>query len=142
MFDVMLISHGPLSQAMLESAQLICGEQSHVKAFGLYSDDSVDTFADTIKTEIRESLSNGELIVMTDIQSGSPFNVTCQAMLEMDFIHITGMNLPSVIQVLCDRDASAEQACQNCFEFCGDSIVNVNELLGDVLQQHRNESAG
>ena len=36
MFDIILISHGPFSKAILESAQLICGEQENVKTFGLY----------------------------------------------------------------------------------------------------------
>ena len=41
MFNVILISHGPLSKAILESAELICGKQEHVQTLGLYVEDSV-----------------------------------------------------------------------------------------------------
>ena len=34
MFEIILISHGPLSKAMLETAQMIVGEQEHVTCFG------------------------------------------------------------------------------------------------------------
>ena len=44
MFEIILISHGPLSKAMLETAQMIVGEQEHVTCFGLYLGDSVDLF--------------------------------------------------------------------------------------------------
>lgn len=44
MFEIILISHGPLSKAMLETAQMIVGEQEHVTCFELYLGDSVDLF--------------------------------------------------------------------------------------------------
>lgn len=134
MFDVILVSHGPLAKAILESAEFICGEQERVKTLGLYLGDSVDSFGDEVRAEIRESLSRGEVLVLSDIQYGSPFNVTCSAMGELDFIHITGMNLPCVIQALSDRqDLSAAQTARSCIEFCSGSIVHVNDLLEVTL---------
>ncbi len=130
MFDVIMVSHGPLSKALLESAEFICGEQQRVKTFGLYLGDSVEEFGATVASEIRESLSRGEVLVLSDIQYGSPFNVTCALMGELDFIHITGVNLPCVIQALSDRmDCNAAQTARNCMDFCCGSIVHVNDLL-------------
>lgn len=135
MFDLVLVSHGPLAKAMLESAEFICGEQDRVKTLGLYLGDSVDSFGEKVAAEIKESLSRGEVLVLSDIQCGSPFNVTCAAMDSLDFIHITGMNLPCVIQALSDRlDLTAAQTARNCIEFCSGSIVHVNDLLEVALE--------
>ena len=134
MFDIILISHGPFSKAILESAQLICGEQDHVKTFGLYLGDSVDTFRDQVRAAIEESLSHGDLLVLTDIQSGSPFNVTCAAMGDYKFRHITGMNLPMVIEAFMSRDyMSCDELANSLMAVGAMSVVNVNKLLDDVL---------
>ena len=60
MFEIILISHGPLSKAMLETAQMIVGEQEHVTCFGLYLGDSVDLFRERVEEEIRNKLGNSE----------------------------------------------------------------------------------
>jgi len=133
---VILISHGPFSQAVLESAELICGEQARVKTYGLYLGDSVDEFRDRIREGIEESLTRGDVLVLTDIQSGSPFNVTCAAMGELNFHHITGMNLPLVIEVLMDRiDMSVEEVIQCGMRLGKVSIVDVNELLDGYFDE-------
>lgn len=115
---------------MVESAEFICGEQDRIKTYSLYLGDSVEAFGEEVRAGIEESLTRGEALVLSDIQYGSPFNVTCAAMGDLDFIHITGMNLPCVIQALSDRiDLDVEQAARNCIEFCSGSIVHVNDLL-------------
>lgn len=140
MFDVILVSHGPLSKAMLESAEFICGKQDHVKTFGLYLGDSVDTFRDEVYAAIEESLSRGDLIVLTDIQSGSPFNVTCAAMGSCTFHHITGMNLPMVIELLTSRDfMSASELAGILADIGSMSVVDVNKLLDDFLETDDSE---
>ncbi len=94
MFEIILISHGPLSKAMLETAQMIVGEQEHVTCFGLYLGDSVDLFRERVEEEIRNKLEESDVLVLTDMQSGSPFNVTVGAMGYYEFRHFTGWNLP------------------------------------------------
>lgn len=134
MFDVILVSHGPLAGAMLETAGLLCGEQERVKTFGLYPGDSIDEFFETICASIDESLGRGEVLVITDIQLGSPFNVCCRAMAGRRFRHITGMSLPVVTQVLMDRRVmSATEVAASAVEKGRGCVVDVNELLADVL---------
>ena len=134
MFDVILVSHGPLARAMLKSAELLCGEQNGIKTYGLHHGDSIDAFEERVIAGVDESLSRGELVVLTDMMLGSPFNVTCRAMQGRHFFHITGMNLPMVTQLLMDRAGmGAGEAVAALMEASAGTIVNVNELLGDVL---------
>lgn len=140
MFDVILISHGPLARALLESAEFICGEQTRVKTYGLYLGEMVDEFRDTVYEGIKESLSRGEVLVLTDIQAGSPFNVTCAAMESLRFHHLTGMNLPLVIEVLTDRlDLPLERVVLNAMELGRGSIVDVNAFLEGFSDEEDDE---
>ena len=131
MFNVILISHGPLAKAMLESAELLAGKQDDVKTFGLYEDDSVDVFREMIRDAIEESLAqNDQLLVLTDIMAGSPFNVTVAAMQDFKFTHLTGMNLAMVVEVLLDReDMTIDEVITEFEESVPNTIVNVNKFL-------------
>ena len=133
-FDVILISHGPLSKSMLESAEMICGKQERVKTYSLFVGDSVDAFRAEVRAGIEDALSRGDLLVITDIMSGSPFNVTSAAMEDLNFQHVTGMNLPLVIQVLLDRnDSSVEQTVADAMEAASECVVHVNALFSADL---------
>ena len=67
MFDVILVSHGSFARAVLESAELICGDQERVKTYGLHLGESVDVFRDMVRGGIAESLTRGEVLVLSDI---------------------------------------------------------------------------
>lgn len=133
MFDVILVSHGPYAEAILEAAELICGKQERVKTFGLCAGESVERFGNVVRQGIEESLSRGDVLVLTDIQMGSPFNVTCAALESLGFRHLTGMNLPLVIEVLTDRvDLPLEQAVRNGLELGRHGLVDVNAFLEEA----------
>ena len=85
MFDVIVISHGDFSKAIVETAQMIVGEQEAVETFGLYLGDSVDLFRERVTEAVREHLRHNDVMVVTDMQSGSPFNVAVAAMEEHRF---------------------------------------------------------
>lgn len=57
---------------MLETAQMIVGEQEHVTCFGLYLGDSVDLFRERVEEEIRNKLEESDVLVLTDMQSAAP----------------------------------------------------------------------
>lgn len=129
-FDVVLISHGPLSGAMLESAEMICGKQTDIQAFGFMEGDSIDQFRSEVYSCIAERLKTKDVLVVTDIMCGSPFNVTSAAMQDLNFHHITGMNLPMLVQILLDRkDSSIEEVCASAIEMSECYVSYVNDLL-------------
>lgn len=133
MFEIILISHGPLSKAMLETAQMIVGEQEHVTCFGLYLGDSVDLFRERVEEEIRNKLEESDVLVLTDMQSGSPFNVTVGAMEYYEFRHFTGMNLPMVLEIFSRRAyESLDEVCQDLLLSTKETMVDVNQLLYEL----------
>lgn len=133
MFEIMLISHGNLAQELLETAKLIAGEKVAARAYGLYLEDSIDAFALSVNIAIEQSLDRGKLLVLTDIQSGSPFNIAVGASENREVYHITGMNLPLVIEALGAREyADLETAFEDLVQFGGQSVVDVNRLLREM----------
>jgi len=133
MFDVIVISHGNLSKAMVEAVQMIVGEQEAVEAFGLYPGDSVDLFRERVTKAIENHLQHDDVMVVTDMQSGSPFNVTVGAMEGNRFRHFTGMNLPMLLDIFSSRTfSSLEEVSDELVNRTTETILDVNKLLMEM----------
>ena len=104
--------HGDLARAMLESAQLITGEQDHISTYGLHLGESVDSLSEEIAKAIEKAQKDAEVLVLTDMFSGSPFYATTSLMQQFSFHHITGINLPILLEILILRDS------KSCGELC------------------------
>lgn len=127
MTKLILMSHGGLAGALLESASMIAGPQKGVVTLGLYENKSVDT----LKMELEDCLcGETDVLVLTDLFFGSPFNVALELMQKYDFQHITGMNMAIVIMALMNKDEkSAEELCREIVESTKESILYVNEYV-------------
>nr|WP_319489018.1 PTS sugar transporter subunit IIA [uncultured Caproiciproducens sp.] len=133
MVNLILAAHGDYAAAILNSAEMIIGEQDHVQTLGLHLGEDVNELRERVNQAITSALKGGEVIVLTDLKCGSPFNVTAAQMGELDFYHITGMNLPLLLEVLDRRGyESAEEICASIVENGKSTIINVNEMLKEV----------
>jgi len=130
LIEVIIITHGDLAKALKESAELIVGKQ-HIQTFCLKHGDSVDELKENINQAVSLCLQEGnEVIALTDMFSGSPFNVTTANMNELGFIHITGINLPILIEILLMRQsAGIREISEAAVENGRNSIKLVNDLL-------------
>lgn len=129
MLKLLLVSHGGLAQAMLESAEMICGPQEDARAIGLFPGDSPDALRDAV-TEILDHWSGQDVLVLTDIRSGTPFNTVASLMQVHPFRHISGINLALLIEALMDRDdMNAAEVADELMAVSGQTILDVNRLM-------------
>ena len=76
----------------------------------------------------------GEAIVMTDIPNGTPFNCVSRLMEHHHFYHLTGMNLPMVIDVVSQvsEEAKAAALCIAAVEPAREAIIDVNAWMKEL----------
>lgn len=133
MVNLILAAHGDYAAAIFNSAEMIIGEQDHVQTLGLHLGEDVNEFREKVGRAITSALKDGEVIALTDLKCGSPFNATASQMGKFNFYHITGMNLPLLLEVLDRRGyESAEEICASIVENGKSTIINVNEMLKEV----------
>ena len=133
MVEVILVSHGNYAKAMLESSELIMGKQEHICTFGFYLGDDIDGLRTKIEEKIRELIDENEVLVLTDMRSGSPFNATASLMEKYRFYHIAGINLPSFMDIMGTRDFStAEDLCEMVLTEGKVTMVYVNKLMEEI----------
>ena len=127
---IILVSHGPFSKGLLESVQMILGDQEGVKAYCLMPEETPAKLSERLEAEIKAS-GQEEILFLTDLYHGSPFNVVVSLMKEYSFYHITGVNLPLLICAIMSRneDISGREICKNLMEQAAETILDVNALL-------------
>lgn len=133
---VIVVSHGSYARGLVDTVQMIAGEQEDLEAFGLEPEESVDTLKEKIRQSIEQPSQEEEILILTDIFYGSPFNTVISLMPEYDLYHVTGINLPLMMEVIMGRSAGkhAEEICKELLKAAPDTVRDVRELYKEVKE--------
>lgn len=108
----LVISHGPMAKAAVESAEMILGPQSHVFTLSVTMDSTIETMYKEI-TDLTKQFPEEEWVILTDIIGGTPFNASYRYLSENNSaIIITGFNLPLLIELFMQTDLSLNEAVE------------------------------
>lgn len=133
MITVILVSHGKMVEGILQSMEMLIGEQENVLAVTFEPGDGPDDLTEKVKKVLLPALEQGEVIVMTDIPNGTPFNCVSRLLEHLKFQHLTGMNLPMVIDVVSQKDdVGAEELCNDTISVSREAIINVNAWMKEL----------
>ena len=134
MIGIILCCHGDMASGMRSAAEVIVGPQQQFETLGIKPGESQDMLRSGLKKAIRTVGRDGA-IILTDLQGGTPFNVSVPLMSEKVRM-LAGFNLPMLLQLLMGRlsendidkltQGAAEHACQH--------IVNALDILGEVKE--------
>lgn len=131
---VIVVSHGSYARGLVDTVQMIAGKQEDLEAFGLESEESVDTLKEKIRQSIEQASQEEEILILTDIFYGSPFNTVISLMPEYDLYHVTGINLPLMMEVIMGRISGkhAEEICKELLKAAPDTVRDVRELYKEI----------
>ncbi len=139
---IILMSHGPFAEALLESARLIAGEIENAAYLCLEEGDNPQDF----RKEIEKLLNSfaQRKIVMVDLLGGTPCNsfVSVVNSLKSEVLAVSGMNLPMLLEVISSRKSMTDAELSDCAQAAGkESICNINEKfsLYRMKQEDKND---
>ncbi|MCD8249289.1 MAG: PTS sugar transporter subunit IIA [Lachnospiraceae bacterium] len=125
MIDVILISHGTFAVGLREAAEMIMGDQEQLTVLGLYPGETKEVFAEKLERVIDSCSSPGNVLVLADLQGGTPYNVAIMMVLKRGITCIAGANLAMLLEVLSARDESGmEELVSLAVETGGKGIVD------------------
>lgn len=134
--SLVLVSHGSFSKGLAESAELIMGEQENVTTIGFHLGDDFDVLKQQIYDAVSDGLSKGEVLVLTDLKAGSPFNATVAVMCKLKFKHITGINLPTYLEILGDREfMELDEIMESIIEQGRETLENISDIITEVIDE-------
>lgn len=129
MINVVLVSHGDLSSQLIKSAEMIAGESEGVFSVSLYPGETPEDFEKKLNLVLAK-IGDEETIILMDIFSGTPYNVSARQVLRDNVECITGANLPMLIELLMTRDGSSLSELAESITLAGqESIKNLKPMF-------------
>lgn len=128
---IVLVSHGEQSKGMLNTVQMLLGEQENIVAYSLYPHQTVDDLTVMLENEVK-TYGAENIIFFTELMHGSPFNAVVSLTREYDVYHITGTNLIMLMSALLERsdeNATTESICNCTIEAAASSFADVRKML-------------
>ena len=129
---IVLVSHSKFSVGALKAAEMIIGETPGVAAFGLHPGmDGDGLIAKVVEWLDSTGDPEEEVLVLSDLFFGSPFNAMCALMNERKLYHVTGMNLAMIIEAISNKDDfdSAKELAEQIQEAAREGVVDANVML-------------
>lgn len=102
MIHVILATHGKLAEGLLDSARMVYGELARTSFVSLREEGGIEAFKQEFAREIelRSQQADG-ILVLCDMQSGTPWNVACCHAFSPDTLRpvavICGVNFPMLL---------------------------------------------
>lgn len=132
MKGIVITSHGPMAQGILETSKLFFGDQPQLTARCLNADDNPDEFVGTLKEAIAEVDTGDGVFVFCDMLFGSPCNCMARVLgedMESDKVQvITGVNLAMILQILAVREAG-DPSIEELLQSGHDGIADLKAIL-------------
>ncbi|BEU88621.1 PTS sugar transporter subunit IIA [Selenomonas sp. TAMA-11512] len=131
MVKMVVVSHGNMAAGMVHSAQMLAGRQEGLVAYGLQPEDDRSVLLENIRKELESRAEGDEIIVLSDLFHGTPFNVAVELTEHFDFYHITGINLPLLVVMLVGRMSgkTAAELCEDAMAKAAGTIKDVRRML-------------
>ncbi len=105
MVGIVLVSHGDMAKSMLGAAQMIVGQNEHIRAVGLYEEDDVEGLMARVASAVDEVDKGDGVLILVDAFGASPFNASARLAMQRGKIEvIAGMNLPMLLELSIQPD--------------------------------------
>lgn len=131
---IILVSHGSFSKGLYETMEMVLGPQEDLSYVGLYPHQGIDELKENILKEFKKADEGEEILVLTDLFYGSPFNAVVQLMKDWDVYHLTGINVPLLMEILLMRNngKSAAEICDETLKLAQNTVSDVRKYLADL----------
>jgi PTS system mannose-specific IIA component len=143
MIGIVLAAHGPLPNALIESAKMILGDVEQVFSLSLMPDDNLDGLVERMQTTAANADTGDGVLILLDLFGGTPSNAATLLTQQMRDVHaVSGVNVPMLLETLMAR-RSVDQAAVLAETAAGSGvqgIVNIAEKFAEYRKQARSDN--
>lgn len=130
MVGVLIVSHGPLAEALITSAQSLVGRIERIRGLSIWPKDNPKEVKDQIQKKMREVDDGDGVLILTDILGGTPTNISLPPLEKERVEVVTGVNIPMLLTLSSCRKGRSLREIGSLVQKSGRrSIVLVKELL-------------
>ena len=133
-----IATHGDFGKGILSSLNMLLGPQENIEAYGLYPEQEAARLGEQLAQAI-DAEPAGSVVFFTDLYFGSPFNQVVELARTRDIYHVTGVNLPVLIEATVARNSGAtpDAICDIAIKAAEGSVMDVRKMLAtqDVTEE-------
>ena len=128
MIGVLIVTHGEIGTALLESArQILAVEVPQVATLSVWRQDDPDDLVLRAR-ELLDGIDGGDgVLVLTDIFGATPGNVVSRLLEDGRVEGVSGVSLPMLLRVLTRRNGSLPAAVQRARSGGAEGVVHMNQ---------------
>ncbi len=137
MYKIIVFTHGELSKGLKETAELISGPAKNVETYGITLGCDTNLVLEEVKASIEDASKNDlSVLVLSDLYFGTPFNLMMSLMSSHKFSHITGVNLPMLLEAISmqDENIAMDELTADLTEKGKEAIVDCNKFAQALLK--------
>jgi mannose/fructose/sorbose-specific phosphotransferase system IIA component len=99
--QIVVASHGELARALVNTAELIAGQQADIRYYSLMPGDDVRGFQNSLAEVVAQARPT---LILVDMAGGTPWNIALQVAAQHEAVRIvSGVNLPMLLEITFSR---------------------------------------
>lgn len=127
---IVIITHGSLGQALLETCSMITGESGPIRSISVQAGDDVAMTRERIVKAIKEVRGDKGVILLVDMFGGTPSNISLSFLGKDDIEVVTGVNLPMLTKLRSlEMDTTLHEAASTLRDYGRSHIKVATEYL-------------
>lgn len=138
MIGVVIVAHGKIADAFLETSKIIFQSEVDIKGVCIESGDSPEAAVNKIKMAVKEADRGDGVLILTDLFGGTPSNLSLSLLEEGKVEVVTGVNLPMLLKIPFLQEERNLKEFANLIKEYGRKNINVASHL--LSKNRRGES--
>lgn len=136
MIGLVVVSHGRLADALVETASEIVGPFERAKALAVSRSEGLAEIEERIRSAVRQVDGGDGVLILADMFGGTAANVALQLVGHSHVEVVTGANLPMLLKVATAIDTATDlSALAQLLKFYGQrNVLVASELLKEREQ--------
>ena len=137
MIGVLLVTHGPLGENLIDAAAHVLGSRPQLLEALDVSSRSEPKDVEAMINLRMQALDKGDgVLVLTDIYGATPSNCMCRALAPGHAAGVSGVNLPMLLKMLNYRDLPLEQLAVKAAKGGQEGISIISQDMCDAATGH------
>ncbi len=127
MIGVVICTHGPLAEALLDTVHMIVGEFPQASTVSVRRGDAVEAVLERLRVAIAEVDAGAGVLILCDMFGGTPSNLSLSLLGRVEVL--TGVNLPMLLKLYTTREGPVAEVAAAVRDHARDNILVAGELL-------------
>lgn len=127
MVGIIVASHGPLAQGVIDSYRFFNDDVTQIEALCLKAEDDPKEFYQVLDQACQRLDTGDGVLILTDIPGGTPANQAQLLFSKRKIRIIAGVNMLMLLEAVISRMfMDLDQLCLHCLEKGKESVINLS----------------